>query len=175
VIDTDTELIDCLNMLIDTCRDSERGFRSCAAQAHAMSLQLLLTLRADSLRRAAAELKALLGDHRSDPSRGQPLPARGWWAEKATLTGYSDVALLAECERGEDVGLRRCRYVLDQDVLPRVARAVVRRHCDDSARHRAHIRTLRARELAAHAPPADVTPERAPSLHAPTAALMQQR
>jgi uncharacterized protein (TIGR02284 family) len=171
MVDTDTELTDGLTLLIDTCHDSEQGFRSCAAQAHAMSLQLLLTLRADALRRAAAELKALLGHGHGDanPSRRPTAPARGWWADKATLAGYSDVALLAECERGEDIGLRRCRYVLDQDVLPRIARAVVQRHCDDSTRHRAHIRNLRARQLAALTPATHVMPERVPSLHAPTA------
>jgi uncharacterized protein (TIGR02284 family) len=173
----DTELIDCLTMLIDTYRDSEQGFRSCATQAHAMGLQLLLTLRADALRRATAELKVLVGIDRNDPSpgRGHVSPSLGWWADKATLAGYSDVALLAECERGEDIGLRRCRYVLDQDLLPRVARAVVRRHCDDTARHRAHIRSLRAKALAAHAPPTGVTPERAPWPHAPTDGSTRQR
>lgn len=138
--DIDTSLLEHLDTLIRTCRETERDYRRCAAQAQAMPLQWLLTQRARDLRKAGAEWRALRVQYMGAAAPDEP-------ARHATACSCSDIgsdaALLAECERIEDVALQRLRSVLDED-LPIVIRAVAQRHCDATRDQRAQLRRLRA-------------------------------
>ncbi len=69
---------------------------------------------------------------------------RGWVAVRATLTGYSDQAMLDECERGEDAAVARYRKALKEN-LPETAMAVVRKQADGAQRNHDQIRDLRDR------------------------------
>ena len=151
----DSPLVERLDALIRSCLDGERGFRRCAGQAHSLPLQWLLVQGAQLHQKAAAELQALrseqVGDAAPAAKPTAPIP-RGWVTPKSVLTGFSDLALLAESERGEDITLQHYRRLLDED-LPIVMRAVAQRHADAAQGHRAHIRSLRAALLSAAAEP----------------------
>jgi uncharacterized protein (TIGR02284 family) len=67
---------------------------------------------------------------------------------KGTLAGYSDKAMLEECERGEDAALARYRDALKED-LPPTCRTVVERQYEGVKRNHDQIRTLRDRARAA--------------------------
>lgn len=161
----DARLLDGLATLIQVCRAGERGFNCCAAQADAISLQWLLTQRAQQYRKARAELEALLREAVGTtppvlPDGGDP--KRVWVADKRELAALSDLALLVECERGEESTVSHYRLVLDED-LPIVLRAVAQRHCDAAKRERAQLRSVRAALLAAATK--DETPDNAEARH----------
>ncbi len=148
----DRDLMKTLNHLIETSRDGELGFRTCAEHASSAELKLLLRARAEDCRQAAAELQALVVQHGGRAEdRGSIGGAlhRGWVATKAALTGHSDAALLEETERGEDVALEQYRDAIKQDLPPDV-HGVVSRQCQGVQRNHDQIRALRnqAREVA---------------------------
>lgn len=142
-------VVDAIHLLIETCEDGEYGFRSCAGLADRVDLQVLFTQRAQDCRRSADELRALGGESPQDAPAQSGGSHRGWVAVKGLLSGYSDLALLAECERGEEMTMQRYRSALEQD-LPIVLRMVALRHRECAQRNRVHLRRLRDRVRMAH-------------------------
>ena len=140
-----------LNDLIETCKDGEYGFNSCAEHVKTPDLQQVFTARAGECRKGAQELQALVRQLGGDADEGGCASGaihRGWVAVKGTLSGYSEKAMLEECERGEDAALARYRDALKED-LPPSARAVVERQYEGVKRNHDQIRTLRDRARAA--------------------------
>lgn len=139
------DTIDTLNNLIETSKDGEYGFRSSAeAMRNAETRQLLLR-RADECRQAASELQALvvsLGGTAEDSGSLAGAAHRGWVAVKGTLSGYSDLAILEETERGEDTALAAYRSAIESG-LPDSVRSTVERQYEGVKRNHAQIRTLR--------------------------------
>ena len=143
--------IDTLNDLIETCKDGEYGFNSCAEHVKNPDLQQVFTARAAECRKGAQELQALirqLGGDADDGGSATGAIHRGWVAVKGTLSGYSEKAKLEECERGEDAALARYRDALKEDLPPNV-RTVVERQYEGVKRNHDQIRTLRDRARAA--------------------------
>jgi len=118
-----------LNELITISRDGERGFGNCAQWVRDWSLRRLFAAREGSCALAALELSALVRQLGGEPVRhGSTIGAvhRGWVDLRAALAYRDDVAILAECERGEGYALEVYRNALD-DPLPDFARTVVLR------------------------------------------------
>jgi uncharacterized protein (TIGR02284 family) len=151
-------LVEHLDTLIDTCQQGADGNSRCAGQAQSLALQWLLTQRSHCWHKAAAELQALREQYASTaPARAGELHA-GWVPAKGMLAGFSDLALLAVCDRGEDAALQRYREFLDED-LPIVLRAVAQRHSDAVRDHRAQLRSARILLNTAQRPDAPACPE----------------
>ena len=149
-LDTD-KTIGVLNDLIETCKDGEYGFNSCAEHCKTAELKQVFTARAGECRKGAQELQALvrqLGGEADDGGSATGALHRGWVAVKGTLAGYSDKAMLEECERGEDAALARYRDALKED-LPPTCRTVVERQYEGVKRNHDQIRTLRDQARAA--------------------------
>ena len=139
------DLIDTLNDLLESCRDGEFGFRECAAHTKAPDIQSLLGRRADDCHAGALELQSLIKQLGGKPEEGGSVTGalhRGWVSVKGTLAGYSDQAMLDECERGEDAALARYRKALKQN-LPAEAKAVVERQAQGVQRNHDEIKALR--------------------------------
>ena len=139
------DIIDSLNNLIETSKDGELGFRTCAEKASDASLRQLLNRRADECQQAASELRVVVGELGGEPDETGSASGklhRGWVAVKGALTGYTDESLLEECERGEDVAKARYAAALDED-LPPSLRAVVERQYAGVKRNHDQIRALR--------------------------------
>lgn len=123
------DVIDTLNDLIETCHDGEYGFRACAEHSKAQNLKVLFQRRAFECGEAAAELHKhvlRLGGTPEDGGTASGAVHRGWVAVRGTLSGYSDLAMLEECERGEDTALARYRKALKQALPPDVLVVVER-------------------------------------------------
>lgn len=135
-----------LNELIENCKDGEYGFRACAEHAKREDVRASLAQHAEECSRAARELQGHVTElgGRAD-QRGTAAGAlhRGWVAVRGTLSGYSDLAMLEECERGEDVALKRYREVLDHDDLPPPLRLTIQRQYEGVLRHHQEVRQLR--------------------------------
>ena len=144
---------DILNDLIETSKDGEYGFRTCAEQAKASSLKATLAERADQCRDAAAELQACvrgLGGDAEDSGSASGAMHRGWVAIKTLLTSYDDLAVLEEVERGEDRALAAYREAIKKE-LPAAVRPVVERQYEGAKRNHDQMRSLRDQHRAAKA------------------------
>jgi uncharacterized protein (TIGR02284 family) len=67
---------------------------------------------------------------------------------RGSLVGYTDQAMLDECERGEDAALARYRAALRDDDLPEPVKSVVARMQLGVQRNHDQIKMLRDRERA---------------------------
>ncbi len=127
----DDDLIETLNELIETCKDGEYGFRSCAQHVKSAELATLMVRRADDCRRAAAELQqqvTMLGVTAETTGSAAGALHRGWVALRSTLSAYDDLAVLRECERGEDVAAKNYRRALDKSLPDPVRRLADRQY-----------------------------------------------
>lgn len=144
------DIINTLNRLIETSKDGEYGFRTTAEHMKDPELRRLFMTRAEECRQAAAELQTLVMQHGGSAEDGGSASGalhRGWVAVKSKLSGYTDLAMLEESERGEDVALQRYRDALEQ-ALPAALRAVVERQYEGVKRNHAQVRALRDNERA---------------------------
>ncbi len=116
-----------LNHLIETCRDSERGYRAAADLVASETLNRQFLEMAEERSRFAEELRPhaqrLGGDEASDGTTGASLHRR-WMDLKARLTHHDDQAVFAEVLRGDTVTLRTYETALSE-VLPSSVRDLV--------------------------------------------------
>lgn len=139
------DIVDTLNDLIETCKDGEYGFDACASHTQNSELRTLFQQRAAECRMAAAELQPYVTQYGGQPDQGGSASGavhRGWVAVRGSLSGYSDKAMLEECERGEDAALARYRKALRQD-LPEPLLAVVQRQEQGVQRNHDEVKALR--------------------------------
>jgi uncharacterized protein (TIGR02284 family) len=149
---TDSRTIDTLNDLVEACKDGEYGFRSAAECARSASLRQLFNRRSEECREAAEELQARvvrLGGSAEEGGTIAGAAHRGWVAVKGTLAGYTDKALLEECERGEDIARESYRAALVDGGLTGELLALVARQAEGVDRNHAQIRALRDEARAA--------------------------
>ncbi|MES2972828.1 MAG: PA2169 family four-helix-bundle protein [Pseudomonadota bacterium] len=144
VLDND-DVIDVLNDVLETARDGEYGFRACSEHTKAQDIKTLFIRHADECRAAAAELASeirRLGGKADEGGTASGSMHRGWVAVRGTLTGYSDQAMLDECERGEDAALARYRKAL-KETLPADVRSILERQYQGAQRNHDQIKALR--------------------------------
>jgi uncharacterized protein (TIGR02284 family) len=139
------EVISTLNDLIETCKDGEEGFRVCAADLHDSHLKMSFTERAESCATAAAELQQLVMSLGGKPETNSSVSGalhRRWVDIRSLITGKDNLAVLKECERGEDVALKGYHAALEKDLPPDV-RAVVDRQLVGVQRNHDRVKQLR--------------------------------
>ena len=94
-----------LNDLIETSRDGEQGFRTCAEGVTSPNLKTLFEAAARRCAEGAAELEAKVRGLGGQPAQGGSVSGsmhRAWTNIKSTITGMNEHAVLGEWERGED-------------------------------------------------------------------------
>lgn len=146
------DVISTLNDLIETCKDGEQGFRTCAEDIGNAQLKTFFSSRAESCAKAASELqqevRALGGDPEKSSSVSGTLHRR-WVDIKTTITGKDDEAILNECERGEDVAKKSYANALEK-ALPAGIRTMVERQYQGVLRNHDQVKQLRNQVRAAH-------------------------
>lgn len=145
-----SNVIDTLNGLIETCRDGEYSFRASSERAQSPELQNLLARRADDCALAAADLAACVRQLGGEPDAGGTTTGalqRGWAAVRKTVGGYNDLTMLEDCERGEDAAMKRYREAL-QTSLPEPERTLVEQQFEGVKRNHAQVRALRDQQRA---------------------------
>jgi len=139
--------ISILNDLIETSKDGEKGFRTSAEDTRNGELKSVFVARAQDCAKAAADLQQLVTRLGGDPDTGGSVAGavhRGWVNLKSSVTDRSDLAILEECERGEDVAKGRYRKALEAD-LPDDIRGIVQRQYDGVVKNHDQVRDLRDR------------------------------
>ncbi|HET6315232.1 MAG TPA: PA2169 family four-helix-bundle protein [Chloroflexota bacterium] len=145
---TNDDIVDTLNDLIETCKDGEFGFTACAKHTTSSELRNIFLQRANECRVAAAELQPYVIQYGGKPDQGGSASGalhRGWVAVRGSLVGFSDQAMLEECERGEDAAMARYRKALKQDTLPEPLLALVQRQQMGVQQNHDQIKALRDR------------------------------
>lgn len=140
------QVISTLNDLIETCKDGEYGFDTCAQHAESTNIQQLFSRRAGECRQAAQELRALVRQHGGAPDDGGSATGalhRGWVALIGTVAGASDKRMLEEAERGEDAALARYRKAVKEEGLPLAVRTVIERQMAGVQQNHDQVKALR--------------------------------
>ena len=139
------DVVDELNTLIETCKDGEQGFRTCAEHTKSAQLKQTFLARAGECQKGASELQAIvtrLGGKADTGSSATGKLHHVWVDVKSALTGNDDQAILNECERGEDAALDRYRDAIKKSLPDEIA-LVVQRQYEGVKRNHDQIRTLR--------------------------------
>ena len=140
-----SEVISTLNDLIETCKDGEEGFRTCAEDISNSELKSYFTNRAHRCATAAAELQDIVEEYGGSPETSSSLSGtlhRRWVDIKSAITGKDEESILNECERGEDVAVKSYRKALEKD-LPAEVRLVVERQYQGVLRNHDQVKALR--------------------------------
>jgi uncharacterized protein (TIGR02284 family) len=145
------DVVSTLNDLIETCKDGEQGFKTCAEDiSDGQYKQPFLTLAAGCAA-AAQELSSLVVAHGGDPETRSSLSGtlhRRWVDIKSAIVGKDDEAILNECERGEDVAVKSYRRALEKE-LPLEIKAVVERQYQGVLQNHDLVKSMRDRARAA--------------------------
>ena len=139
------DVIDTLNDLLEACRDGEYGFAACADHTSSTDLRELLLRHAGECRTAGLELQTLIRQLGGEADEGGSVSGalhRGWVSVRGTLGGYSDQAMLDECERGEDAAVASYRKALRTN-LPTAIRNVVERQAQGAQRNHDQVKSMR--------------------------------
>ena len=142
----DDKSIQVLKELIDVCEDGEQGFMRCAERVQRPELKQLFEARARECRIAADQLASLAGEEHHAPGEGGSVAGamhRGWVAVKDAVTPADDeLAVLQECERGEDYALHRYQEAM-QAPLPPAVKDVVAHQYEGVRRNHDQVKALR--------------------------------
>jgi len=141
------DVVEVLNALIENCKDGEYGFRTCAKKATAPDLKALFEDRAQDCKIAADELGAAVTELGGKPENDGTVSGaahRGWVTVRAAFSNNEDLAMLEECERGEDKALERYKEALAQPLPSAIASLIGRQMASTKANHD-QIRGLRDR------------------------------
>jgi len=137
--------IETLNDLIETCQDGHEGFREAAEGASGSDLKALFTKYSNERAGFESELQDLVKGLGGTPEHSGSLSAalhRGWMDIKAAVSGNDDVAILNECERGEDTAKKAYQEALKKE-LPDYVRTTIQGQYDGVLVAHDHIKALR--------------------------------
>jgi uncharacterized protein (TIGR02284 family) len=135
-----------LNNLLETTKDGEAGFRTCAEAVKNNDLKTVFEDAAKRCDEGAAELQEKIRGLGQEPaSSGTAAGAlhRTWTNIKSKITGMDEYAILTECERGEEVAKRTYEEALMED-LPADIKALVRRQYEGVKANWDRVRNLRS-------------------------------
>lgn len=142
-----------LNDLLLACRDAEKAFQTAAD--HAKLPDLIELFAGFSLERAkfAKELEARIRTLRATPAT-PPNPGaalhRAWMGLKTAIESNEAHALLAECERGEDMAVKAYGAALQEPNLDGQSRELIQRQYELVQAAHDRVRQLRDSETYAH-------------------------
>jgi len=137
-----------LNDLIEVSRDGEEGFRKAAEDAKNPELKTLFSSRATEIGAAVRELQsqvAALGGKPEDHGSMAGALHRGWLSLRTAITDRTDLAILEETEKGEDVAKQKYSEALQETDLSFDIRALIERQYQGVLRNHDLIRDLRNR------------------------------
>ncbi|AIS16482.1 ferritin-like domain-containing protein [Pseudomonas rhizosphaerae] len=138
-------VISILNNLIETCKDGQEGFKTCAEDIKNPELKALFAKHSQECAEAAGELQAeviALGGTPEDSTSLSGDLHRRWVDVKSIFTGKDEEAVLNEAERGEDVALTAYKEALAEP-LPANVYAIIERQLHGVQRNHDEIKALR--------------------------------
>lgn len=146
--DTNQETIDCLNGLIQTCIDGEKGFRQAAdaLEDTPQVKQRFLTHAEERARFAqslAIQVSALGGEPAEDGTFKGKIH-RGWIDIRNAISSDDGAAIIAEAERGEDAAMSNYKDALETLPAGGPVRDMVETQYSSVRAAHAHVSALKA-------------------------------
>lgn len=138
-------VIDTLNELIEVSRDGEAGFATCANDVKNPSLKAYFTICATRCRESVRVLTGMVERYHGQPATSGTVVGsahRAWVNLRAALESDDDLAVLEECERGEDSALRAYRKALEK-TLPTDVNVIIQRQYEGLKDNHDRIRDMR--------------------------------
>lgn len=139
------EIRSTLNDLIESCKDSEEGYRVAADRVKDAEIRALFINFSRQRAQLAAQLQAeaigIGGDPETSGSTAGAIH-RGWLGLKSAVTTDNDLAVLDEAESGEDAIVKNYHHALAKD-LPKDIRTIVERQYRDIQETHNQVRSLR--------------------------------
>ena len=146
----DSDIVDAINDLIETCKDGELGFIAAMEDTKTPNLKVLFTKYSTQRAAFASQLQEALVQTGYQPEESGSLAGtlhRGWINLKSAVSGREDKAILEECERGEEAAVKEYQRVLGEFNLPGpFLKIVEQQQVQVRAAHNA-IEALRAQQL----------------------------
>ena len=139
------DVIGTLNDLIETSKDGEEGFRTCADAVKNPQLKSFFEQKAERCRLGAAQLQQKVRELGGDPERNSSMTGqlhRFWVDIRSRITGMDEHAVLDECERGEDSAKRAYEEALQED-LPADVRTLIGKQYREVKMNHDSIREMR--------------------------------
>jgi uncharacterized protein (TIGR02284 family) len=149
---TNDEIVSNLNDLIETCKDGEEGFRTCAKDIQNPALKEFFITRSMDCAKSAHELQQIVIQYDGDPETRSTVAGamhRRWIDFKTALMGKDEEAVLDECERGEDIALNNYEEALEEE-WPLNLRSVIERQYQGLRTNHDQVKHLRDQVAATH-------------------------
>ena len=131
-------MISALNKLTETCKDGQEGFKLAAEGVERSDLKSFFYEYSQQRSQFAGELQTLVQTLGGDPENSGTFSGtlhRGWMNLKSAITGKDELAILDECERGEDSAKNTYKLAAQEplpgyvhDVVTDQLRAVMQAH-----------------------------------------------
>ena len=134
-----------LNQLIETAKDGQNGFEAAASDCTDDNLKQILMEFSRERGRFAVELQSFAGKQGQESEETGSLSAavhRGWINLRSALSTRDNLAVLEECERGEDYAVKQYMAAVQTNQLGNAA-AVVKKQLDHVEKAHQQIRNLR--------------------------------
>ena len=132
------DVISTLNELIETCKDGEDGFRTCADGVKNPALKTFFEEKTERCALGGAQLAAKVRALGGDPEQGSSTAGmlhRFWVNIRSTISGMDDEAILDECERGEDSAKEAYEEALRQGLPPGVRVMIAKQYQEVKSNH----------------------------------------
>jgi len=108
-----------LNDLIEINKDGQDGFRDASENVKNHELKTLFAKYSLQRAKFAGDLQQQVISHGEEPEKTSSVASaihRGWIDLKSAFTDGGDHAILAECERGEDLAVSTYRSALEEEI-----------------------------------------------------------
>lgn len=142
---TNDEIANVLNGLIEISRDGAEGFRTCAEDVTEQTLKAYFEDRAQSCDKAVRELSAEVRHYDGDPDSSGTVTGslhRFFVDLKSAITSRNILAVLEECERGEDAAVTAYEEALREE-LPDNVRVLLEQQYEGAKQNHNGVRQLR--------------------------------
>lgn len=153
MIKTPDNAIRILNELLTVCRDSEQGFQLAAMDVTEPDLARLFAEYSAQRAKFVVELQQRVRTLRGEPLNGGNVVAalhRRWMDLKSALAANEVHAVLAECERGEDMALKLYKAALAERDLDEETQRLIQTQYESVQAAHDRIRQLRDSATYAH-------------------------
>jgi len=138
--------IDTLNNLAKTNQDAEQGYRTAADGTSDPSVKAIFEQYAQRHAQMAQEVRECVRNLGGDPSFKASASGalyRGWVNIKSALSRNDALAMLEECERGEDYNKVQYKQALESGDLPMDVRPVLEQQYQQVLEAHDRIKMLR--------------------------------